>query len=334
VGTRLRCTLACLGLGALAAMPVQGADIAALIGPNEADDPISHSYAWQVEFNEVVSMHWAASLAWINEGHLDEDQHARDGPAAQLWLTGPQWRDRLWLAAGVGPYAYFDTEPSATSRGYSDTHGIGGIGSLAAWLRLYGPLFLDFRINQIVARDISTRAVMLGFSYHFGNFRLLGGSDGQDDEPDASAGGVRHEAQELQVFGGKNIVDSLTSGESKTFGVDYHLRLARWAAWSATWFNDPDVISGSHDRLASQFWLVEKLDGHLLLSAGLGGYGTVGARPSGSDGSRFAGVWGMRAEWEWGPRLSVIATMNRTFTEDDRDRDLITLGLGWRFGGS
>jgi hypothetical protein len=65
----------------------------------------------------------------------------------------------------------------------------------------------------------------------------------------------------------------------------------------------------------------------------MGAYVELGAQPSSSSVpfERLSGLSGIRGEWQWTPRTSLILTWYRKFTEDDADRDILTLGLGWRF---
>ena len=58
---------------------------------------------------------FAASLSWINEGHLEE--HKRDGFAVQGWGRVPLLDNRLSIGIGAGIYQYFDTKllPAGTT---------------------------------------------------------------------------------------------------------------------------------------------------------------------------------------------------------------------------
>jgi hypothetical protein len=71
----------------------------------------------------------------------------------------------------------------------------------------------------------------------------------------------------------------------------------------------------------------------LALGIGMGAYLELGAKPASStvDFERVSALSGIRADWQWTPRTSVVLTWYRKFTEDDADRDILTLGLGRRF---
>jgi hypothetical protein len=70
-------------------------------------DSRDSSYSWQLEYREAVGDHFAASFSYLNEGHVPN--HHRDGHAIQLWGRTDFFNRSLSLAAGVGPYFYFDT---------------------------------------------------------------------------------------------------------------------------------------------------------------------------------------------------------------------------------
>ena len=63
----------------------------------------------------------AVSVSWLNEGHLPNNH--RDGISAQLWGRVNLFHQRFSLAAGIGPYLFYDTLQARNGRGFSDTHG-------------------------------------------------------------------------------------------------------------------------------------------------------------------------------------------------------------------
>lgn len=319
-----------LGLAGLlgAGRAARAEEVHLLAGISDRSDPPSTSYAWQMAFDKSLGNRFAASLSWLNEGHFAG--HQRDGAAAQLWLNGPRWGSSgLGLNLGIGPYLYFDTQPAATPRGYSDVHGLGGIVSAALSLPVGHAWLLDLRANEVLTHDeLSTFTVLAGVGYRF----ALG------NRPPSAGGETSDLAQPavLELFGGENITNSLSTRQSVAFGIDYRVPIVRWAAWSATWFDDTHAPSGLHERLATQGWLVDgPLLGRLTFSAGLGPYVLLGPLPQGrSSSARVSGLSALRADWRIAPRLALILSWYRTFTNDDLDRDLISLGLGWRFGAS
>ena len=317
-------------MAALATAPAHAERLMALAGVTEGSTPPNSSYGWELAFEYALSRRSAVSLAWINEGHFA--QHARDGAAGQYWLNGATWwKGRLRLELGGGPYLYFDTQPSDSVRGYSDIHGVGGILSVSLAADVANKLFLDLRANQIVTSgNFSSLGLLFGVGYDFGGGpgTAAPGNTGNDQSP-ADGGSV------LQVFGGKLISNSLSDQQSSAVGADYRIAVTRWVAWSATWFDDLEGGAGLHQRLATQIWLLDHPFGHrLTFGVGLGPYVLLGALPSGSatPSARVSGISALRVDWQFTGKLSAILAWYRTFTNDDRDRDIITVGLGWHFG--
>jgi len=303
--------------------------LAALAGLTENDDHQSDSYAWQIEFQQRLTPLLSGSLSWLNEGHYPD--HHRDGAAAQLWLNSPAWHDRIVLSVGGGPYVYFDTESDSSGRGFSNVHSVAAVLSAAATADMGGGWFLRLNLNDVWApADIGTYAVLLGGGYRFGSY-------GRGALAPSSSGHAASDSlpQQLQLFAGEMILNDPSSRSGRSYGADYRLELARWAAWSATWFYDPGSPSGRRDRAASQLWLVEPMaNDRLALSIGLGVYAEVGPQttPTATSPSPISGLSGLRAEWRVTRRNSVVLTWQRTFTNDDDDRDIITLGYAFRFG--
>jgi hypothetical protein len=315
---------------AAASNAVYGETLLALAGSTDSENSVGNSYAWQLQFQEPIASYLSGSLSWLNEGHVPA--HHRDGAALQLWLDAPTLLQRVVFSVGAGPYIYFDTEAAASDRGYSDIHSAAAMVSAAMAFDVGNAWFLSLRVNEIYAPgDINTATFLLGAGYRFGRFDRA--------DPAAASGGdvgASYARQQLQVFGGVMIYNQLQSQQDSTVGLEYRLALRPWAAWSAAWFYNPGNASSQRDQVASQMWLVHALaGGRLSLSAGLGVYAPLGSQSSGTAASPagVSGLSALRAEWNWSARSSVILSWYRSFTNDDNDRDLITLGYGWRFGG-
>jgi len=322
----------CIGVS-LAAMvsTVRAETLMAMGGFNDTDDHTGQTYAWEVEYQEMLTPHVAASFAWLNEGHFIG--HYRDGAMAQIWLSAPEWRERFRFSLGVGPYVYFDTEANASNRGYSDVHGIGAIITQALAVDLSRFWFVSLHTSETYAPgDVGTFAVLLGGGYRFSTSDYL--LDALKDDAGTVGAWLRGE-QQVQLFGAEKVFNNLDYRQKASFGVDYRIALSGWSALSATWFDDPTSAGGLHDRLASQFWVMHSIDrAHLSLSVGLGPYVQLGAQPSGATTNfdRVSGLSGLRADWAWSEHFSLIFTWYRKFTDDDEDRDIFALGVGWRLG--
>jgi hypothetical protein len=302
-----------------------GESVLALAGITDASGDPSNTYGWQLEFHEPLAAQWSASLAWLNEGHVPG--HHRDGAVTQLWFDLPVWGKRLVYSVGVGPYLYFDTQQESSARGYSDVHAAAAIFSASASLDLTESWFVNLRINDIYAAgDFNSVGFLLGAGYRLGRGERDAGAMGDSMAPLGR--------QQLQLFGGEMIYNQLSSRQDRTLGLDYRLSLTPWSAWSATWFHDP-AGAAPLDQIASQVWLVDTVHGgRFSLAAGLGVCTPLEAHAPGESGAAaVSGLSALRVEWSWGRKGSLILTWYRTFTNDDDDRDIITLGYGLRFGG-
>jgi hypothetical protein len=301
--------------------------VLALAGITDATDNPGNSYAWQLQFQEPLSAQTGASLSWINEGHIPH--HHRDGAAAQFWYSTQSWNG-LQFVVGAGPYFYFDTEQNGSSLGYSDMHSVAGLLSAAVDLNLSRSWFVRFDVSAVYAPgELNTLGFMVGGGYR------LGRGEHQDPGGD-SVLPTSYVRQQIQLFGGDMIYNELDSHVDHEIGIEYRLALLPWVAWSTTWFYAPGDSGSQRNQIATQIWLVDSLqNGKLEFSAGLGVYTPLGGVPSNSESppANVSGMSGLRVQWNWSRRSGLILTWYRSFTNDDADRDIITLGYGFRFGG-
>ena len=319
--------VALLGLGLLCLSFASGAETLSVSGGlSESDDYSASTYAWALEYREAIGDRYAASLEWLNEGHTQANR--RDGGVAQFWLNAPKWLNRVTFSVGVGPYFYCDTETTVTVKGYADDHGIGGLFSGAMLLELGHHWILTMTASDVYTPgDVGNYQVLIGAGYDFTDVdHLISEVSERAEQTDPDG------RQQAQVFGGQTVFNDRDSRQAYTFGADYRFQLNHWSDWSATWFDDPG--SGLKNRLASQLWIVDQIKrARLALGIGMGAYLELGAKPASStvDFERVSALSGIRADWQWTPRTSVVLTWYRKFTEDDADRDILTLGLDWRF---
>lgn len=302
--------------------------LSALGGFSESDDYSASTYAWAIDYREALGSRYALSLEWLNEGHTEADR--RDGGVAQFWINAPRWFNRVTFSLGAGPYVYFDTETTVTAKGYSDDHGIGGVFSGAILVDLGHHWVATAKISDLYTPGtIGTYHVIIGAGYDFTAVdHLLSTVAAASSDSDGDA------RQQLQVFGGPTIFNSRDSHDTYTYGVDYRWQLNHWSDWSATWFHDLSGVGGLKNRLATQLWAVDRIEhAHLSLGIGMGGYVDLGPQPDSNTlpFERFAGLSGIRADWQWAANTSLVLTWCRKFTEDDADRDILTLGLARSF---
>src|SRR5438067_1668583 len=121
-------------MGALFALSLSGTpsiaqELSLFGGAVEASGSGDHSYAWAFDYRHGLGEHAAVTFSWLNEGHFTH--HHRDGHTVQLWARTSILGRRITLAAGAGPYLYYDTTLSVGTD-FADEHGWGGVFSVSA----------------------------------------------------------------------------------------------------------------------------------------------------------------------------------------------------------
>jgi len=87
-------------------------------------------FSYKFGYRQNLLGNWSGSLDYLNEGHFVA--HHRDGYALELsYEFQALARYRTWIYAGVGPYYYFDTEPSGAASSI-DAHGLAPALTLSA----------------------------------------------------------------------------------------------------------------------------------------------------------------------------------------------------------
>lgn len=304
----------------LAGSAARAQELSLLAGATDTDAG-NGSYGWEFRFRRSHSPWFSTSLGWLNEGHLEG--HHRDGLAPQVWF-GRGWGDRWETQLGIGPYFFFDTTSSEVSDEYHDTHGMGGIASLAVSWRFAPPWKLTMIVNEIrTPGNASTRTALLGASYQ------LAESSGAAGRQQRKAGSWR---QQIGLFGGNVILNRPDDPGFGTYGIDYRLQLSSRTVWSLTWYHDEGTF-GRPNRLATQMWLQDQLfDPRMAVGVGLGVYQPVGPPPADTASSpSMRGLLSLRLEWHLTPRVDLALSGSRAFSEDDRDRDILALGAALRF---
>jgi len=315
------CALACAWLRGHAEQ------LAAFGGLTDTDDHSSESYAWGLQYRQRLSAHLDAGFGYLNEGHLLG--HHRDGALLQLWARTGAWSDRLELAFGAGPYAYCDTQNASDQSGFMDRHGVGALFTASVSYALADNWVALLELNQVVASgNVGTRTTLLGVGYRIDRvLEKLGQSrDGTAGGPDP--------LNELGVFGGFTVVNALSSERSGAFGVEFRRRTARHVELSASLLDEGDGADGRHLGASGEAWAVQDFAAQrLVLGLGAGPYVTLEGyhTADGRSAASVVGLLSMTAAWRPLAPLSVRVSWHRAFTSDDQDRDIVNLGVGWRF---
>ena len=292
-------------------------------------DSGDHSYAWAVQYLHGLNEHWAVSFSWLNEGHFEH--HRRDGYTLQLWArTKPLWK-RVVLAAGIGPYQYYDTQSAREGASYVDSHGWGTIGSLSATWQMDNRWLFSVHSNVIqTSRSIDTYSVLAGIGYQLEAPR-------SSDQPTPSISKTEVATpNEIALFGGQTIVNSRDSENATAFMVEYRRSLGRYFDWTIGWLYEGDPGPIKRNGMLTQLWLVRPFfEDRLTLGVGAGPYVPVDKRrkseSGGDDDPTVAGMITLSAAYQFRPPWLIRISWNLIATSYNRDTDVLLGGIGFRF---
>ncbi|MFA6583936.1 MAG: hypothetical protein WCS77_06525 [Elusimicrobiaceae bacterium] len=282
------------------------------------------SYAWQIEYNQAFSEHFAWSFSWLNEGHVPD--HHRDGPVLQVWMRNAVFDGKLALSAGIGPYKYFDTEAARRGKSFDDVHGWGVETSLSATWYMGRRWFLQVRENHgRISGDIDTDMLLLGIGYQLQAPDKRGPVSGPEEQQERSTN------NEITAFAGQTVINSYNSQTADAFAFEYRRGLAKYLDLTVGWLNEGNTDIARRGGITAQLWPVRTFfDNRLALSAGFGAYFAVDSRRK-EETNFTSGVLSMSASYRFLQHLLVRASWNRVMTNYNRDTDVMMAGLGVRF---
>lgn len=319
-----------IALLALVACPVRAQEIYFNAGGLLDTNTKEHTYTWSLSYMQGLQEHLAVSFSWLNEGHVPG--HHRDGHTVQFWGRTNVFNRRLSLAAGVGPYRYFDTSEASEGASYSDSHGWGAIFSLAATYYTEKRWLLQLRTNYVETGGYSydTFSVALGIGYQ------LDPPPSPGPLPKAPSQCERTTDNEITVFIGQTIVNSFDSEKSVSASIEYRRGLWRYVDWTFAYMYEGDNRLVRRGGLITQLWAVRAFfNKHLALGVGGGIYIAVDQRrdeqPDESGAGTVAAIVTMTASYRFFTHWAVRASWNRIMTNYDRDTDILVAGVGYRF---
>jgi len=322
--TNRRAIILFLSLFLMCARSAAAGELFGFFGGTKDTSTKDSSYAWSMEYRESLGEHFAASLVYLNEGHLPN--HHRDGHGAMLWARTNLLDRRLSLAVGAGPYYYFDTTEPPTG-GYSNEHGLAAILGLSATWYTNSPWLVQLRLNSITTKlSIDTVTPMIGVGYQLDRPATPGPLV---DVPSQTG---KTTDNELTVLVGRTIVNSFASEKSYATSVEYRRGLMRYLDGTIAWMYEGDNQQIRRNGLVMQLWLTRAFfDESLTLAYGMGPYLAVDEYRT-DVSTRFAELMiSMSASYRLSSRWAARVTWNRVATEYDNDTDIIMLGLGYRF---
>jgi hypothetical protein len=309
-------------------LPSHANELSALGGATESIDTGERSYAWQAAFRHNFHRNFAASLSWINEGHLEE--HRRDGFAVQGWGRVPLLENRLSIGFGAGIYQYFDTKVLPAGN-YENVHGLAPVFSFAATYYTESPWFAQIAVNHIHPEgDFNSNTYLVGVGYRLWKEAASPSGRGEMGRPAKTTG------YEVMPFLGQVVMNRPDNDSGISSGIEFRMGIDEHLDWTVTWLREE--VSGTLDRtgLGTQIWVVDAfLARRITLGFGAGLYSFVDfeATPD-SGGNRnldIAGLVTVTASYSFSDPWFTRFNWNRVMSNDSRDSDIFLLGLGYRW---
>lgn len=303
-------------------------EISVLAGATEGIDARDGSYAWQAAFRYSFLRNFAASLSWINEGHLEE--HKRDGFAVQGWGRVPLLDNRLSIGVGAGIYQYFDTKLFPAGN-HENVHGWAPVYSLAATYYTEKPWFAQVAINHIHPEsDFNSNTYLVGVGYRLWEEAASPSGPREVGRPAKTTG------YEVMPFLGQVVVTRPDNDPGIGSGIEFRMGIDEHLDWTVTWLNE-DVPGTFHRAgLGTQIWLVDAfLARRITLGFGAGLYSFVDREPPPDSGASsrldIAGLLTVTTSYRFSDHWFTRFNWNRVMSNDSRDTDLFLLGLGYRW---
>ena len=282
----------------------------------------SASSAWALSYLHGLGDYAALSLTYLNEGHVAD--HKRDGLSLQFWGRYPLFDRKVSLAAGVGPYLYYDTVKASDGFSYTNTHGVGGVASLSATLYTESRFLFQLRGNWIwTPQNANTYVSTFGIGY-----QLEKGS--KEEKQEAKAGNPPPVLNnEVALMAGMTILNEWSGNASSGAGsLEYRRRFGNYIEWTAGWLLEGGSIS--RNGPATQIWAGKRFfDDRFSLGVGAGPY--LGFDNSDGSITRLNWLVSASASYAFQDHWAVRATWHRVTTDYDRDSDIFLSGISYRF---
>jgi hypothetical protein len=287
------------------------------------------SYTWQVDYRQDFTRNFAASIAYINEGHVPG--HHRDGTAWEAWGRLPFDQDRFSLSLGLGVYYFYDTQllPGGDT---ADIHGTAPIYSLSGTGYLSDRLYYRILFNRISpAHENKVNTLTAGMGFWFGQEKKpTPGKLG--DAPNEKAYVTDNE---LTAFGGQSVVNTFLSPRARAYAGEYRRGVFPHLDWtaSAIYEGDPEIVRRS--GVATQLWFVNTFfHNRIAIGGGLGPYVFIDRKhPTAATGKNNPAAIAPLASLTFSVRLSehwnLRVVFDRVTSSYNRDSDIFLLGLGY-----
>jgi hypothetical protein len=307
----------------VAAGPAFAQEIYVHGGATSRTDSSNGSYAWGLTYLHGLGDYAALSLTYLNEGHVPD--HKRDGLSPQVWGRYPLFDRKVSLAAGVGPYLYFDTMKASDGSSYSNTHGVGAMLSLSATLYTESRLLFQARGNWIwTPQNANTYVTTLGIGYQLEQ-------TAKGDTPQVPSRSTSQPLNnEVTLSAGMTTLNEWGGNASSGAGsLEYRRSLGRYIDVTAGWLLEGGPIS--RNGPTTQIWAGRRFfDERLSLGVGAGPY--LGFDTSaGNSVTKVNWLVSASASYAFHDHWAIRATWSRVTTDYDRDSDVFLSGISYRF---
>lgn len=324
----MHCILLLIAL-ILTTSPVIAQELSIMGGVSDSFDTDKLSASWQLEYRQDLGKHLQAGLSYINEGHIPN--HHRDGGALQIWAKTTALNKRLSLAAGVGPYYFFDTTSKAPNAPSHNEHGWAGVASLAATIYTDSPWIFQVRTNWIgLGHDLNGLTAVAGIGYQLEDSTRTTTETGESATEPANA------RNSLSIFLGQTITNTFNTSQDIATSIEYRRNLARHIDWTAAWLYEADERLVRTNGLTTQLWAVRPFfDERFSIGAGGGAYFSIEHFDNLFDGRNIdqmvSGILSLTANYRFYPRWDFRTTWSRIVTGYNMDTDVIMGGIGFSF---
>ncbi|MBP1626157.1 MAG: hypothetical protein H6Q00_632 [Holophagaceae bacterium] len=308
--------------------PLGAQELSLLVGSGQTPDRTDRAVVWELDYRSRLWSRFSVSGSYLNEGHLAG--HKRDGLACQGWYSLPLFRKKLSLDFGAGFYGYADTAIIG-DKTFENVSGMGRLYSVSATFRPAASTFARLQLNRVhIGGAPDSNQALLGVGYRLGKVKAE-----EEPAPGTSTTLEAFLPDEITVFMGQSVLNSIQDQKGLAFGAEIRKGLADHCDWTFTWLHEGDPQVVRRNGLGSQVWLVGSyMPGKLTLGVGAGVYAfldeklqkddpksyrdNLGGLVSLTAAYRFKGPWAIRAIW------------NRVLTHNSRDTDDFVVGLGYR----
>jgi hypothetical protein len=284
------------------------------------------SSGWGISFRKIIVPCFAASLAYLNDGHFPG--HHRDGVTSELWLPIDVLGGHVRVSAGGGPFYYFDTVVASNTDGYADAHDWAWLVSFDVmyrpWLSgVLSHLFIEARFDHTApTKSIETNSIGLGIGYR-------GFSDFQ--RPNDEAAAESFGKNELSAYYWKTVVNSFTPERARAEEVEYRREIWSELHASLGFLNEGDAQLIRRNGVIFQGWAEPSFNEDLWsIGAGFGGYAAIDKyRPA--PGRHVSGIISATLSLRPLKNFDIRFLWHRIVTDYNRDTDIVLWGIGYRF---